>query len=117
MKVVPRLSAVSPLTTEHIAANESTDGCYWKWSHNLYVLVKISLGSMTALSTVFIAPCSLKLGFYVRVRVKHTGTPPRSLAANGRCSFSRNLLLVRTSLVELSYSHQCEVLVDLLKCG
>lgn len=40
-----------------------------EWTHNLYVLVKISLGSMTALSSVFIAPCSLKLCFYVNVRV------------------------------------------------
>lgn len=40
-----------------------------EWTHNLYVLVKISLGSMTALSTVFIGPCSLKLRFYVNVRV------------------------------------------------
>lgn len=29
MKVIPSLSSASPLTTEHIVANESTDGCYW----------------------------------------------------------------------------------------
>lgn len=40
-----------------------------EWTHNLYALVKISLGSMTALSTAFIAPCSPKLRFYVDVRV------------------------------------------------
>lgn len=29
MKVIPFLSSASPLTTEHIVTNESTDGCYW----------------------------------------------------------------------------------------
>lgn len=40
-----------------------------EWTHNLYVLVKVSLGSMTTLSTTFITPCAVKLSFYVYVRV------------------------------------------------
>lgn len=57
---------------------------------------------MTALSTVFIAPCSLKLRFYVNVRVtvavktkthRHAAprffkTPPPSSAVNGRWVFA-----------------------------
>lgn len=69
MKVSPFPSlSLPPLTTEHTVANESTDGCYWNgliifmcsWKYHWVRWRRFWL---------FIAPCSLKLCFYVNVRV------------------------------------------------